>query len=429
MSDPPQNWRSAKLAETGTWLSGGTPFTDEPLYWNGDIPWISAASLKDFNISHADRAITPLGARAGTRLIPPGTVLFVVRGMSLKKELRVGITERQVAFGQDCKAIVPNPGIHGRFLAFAIKARSNDILCMVDEAGHGTGRLPTDLIAKLPVGIPEFAEQQRISEILDVVDERIHLSINSVSKLEKLRIAAIRESMLLGLECYRHVEASELHADSHRSIGSWRLVPLGSLLSRIDAGRSPDLEDTPAGSGQWGVLKVSAVGNGAFRPEENKVVHDHALYNPAICVRPGDFLMTRANTTQLVGLSCVVEHAPPHLMLCDKTLRLKFTHPYAVSRFVHVVLGINEIRRQIEIEATGTSGSMKNISQQAIRRLMIPLGSVDDIERVTRVDASFKAQLDSMRREVEQLQALKQGLMDDMLTGRVRVTGGAMGTG
>ena len=65
MSDLPKEWRSAKLAGVGTWLSGGTPFTDEPLYWDGDIPWISAASLKDFKISRSDRCVTLRGARAG----------------------------------------------------------------------------------------------------------------------------------------------------------------------------------------------------------------------------------------------------------------------------------------------------------------------------------------------------------------------------
>ena len=68
--------------------------------------------------------------------------------MSLKTEFRVGVTERQVAFGQDCKAIIPAPGIDGKFLALALKARSRQILAMVDEAGHGTGRLPTDLISR-----------------------------------------------------------------------------------------------------------------------------------------------------------------------------------------------------------------------------------------------------------------------------------------
>ena len=59
--------------------------------------------------------------------------------MSLKNEFRIGIARRQVAFGQDCKAIIPTSGIDGTFLALAMKARSREILGMVDESGHGTG--------------------------------------------------------------------------------------------------------------------------------------------------------------------------------------------------------------------------------------------------------------------------------------------------
>src|SRR5580698_654005 len=98
MGDVPAGWRSMRLKDTGTWLSGGTPSTDDPRYWDGDIPWISAASLKDFRISRSDRCVTRLGALSGTCLVPQGTVLFVVRGMSLKTEFRVGVTERQVTF-------------------------------------------------------------------------------------------------------------------------------------------------------------------------------------------------------------------------------------------------------------------------------------------------------------------------------------------
>ena len=426
MSKASEGWRSVRLIDAGTWLSGGTPFTEEPSYWDGDIPWISAGSLKGFQINNSDRRVTKLGVLAGTRLVPPGSVLFVVRGMSLKNEFRIGIVRRQVAFGQDCKAIIPTSGIDGTFLALAMKARSREILGMVDESGHGTGRLPIDLISQLRIGIPALAEQLRIGEILDSVDDQINILASLIAKLEELRIASIRESVRAGLDCFREVEASELHPGIRRSAGSWALVPLGSMLAGIDAGNSPDLEDTPAGPGQWGVLKVSAVGNGRFRPEENKVVCDSGLLNPAICVQPGDLLITRANTPQLVGRSCIVYDTPPGLMLCDKTLRLRIAERSVPVRYVHIVLGLAEIRRQIEIAATGTSGSMKNISQQAIRQIMIPLGRSEGIARVVEVDTRFGAQVAVLHAEVDKLRTLKQGLMDDLLTGRVRVTDGGL---
>lgn len=193
----PRGWKSMPLGATGTWLSGGTPATDNPRWWGGEIPWISASSLRDFWIRDSDRCVTDLGVLAGTRTVLPGAVLFVVRGMSLKNELRVGVAQRKVAFGQDCKAIVPAPGIDGAFLAMSIIAREPDVLRMVDEAGHGTGRLPTDLISQLEIEIPPLAEQQRTVEIMAAVETRMSEARRAVDKLRLLK-TGLMEDLLTG---------------------------------------------------------------------------------------------------------------------------------------------------------------------------------------------------------------------------------------
>ncbi len=148
-------WSEVTLTDTAKWLSGGTPKTSEPSYWGGDIPWISAASLKSPWIDDSDRKVTRLGAENGTRLIPKGSIVFVVRGMSLTSEFRIGLTQREVAFGQDCKALLPAPGIAPETLFLALKSMTPEILGLVDAAGHGTGRLATDRISKVRVRLPE----------------------------------------------------------------------------------------------------------------------------------------------------------------------------------------------------------------------------------------------------------------------------------
>jgi type I restriction enzyme S subunit len=112
------DWQERPLEELASWHSGGTPKTSIKEYWNGDIPWISAASLQNFFINSADRNVTQRGVQNGTRLVPKGTTIFVVRGMSLMKEFRIGIALREVAFGQDCKALIPAEGVDPYFLAY-----------------------------------------------------------------------------------------------------------------------------------------------------------------------------------------------------------------------------------------------------------------------------------------------------------------------
>jgi type I restriction enzyme S subunit len=147
--------RLVPLANCGQWMSGGTPNTSDDSYWGGAIPWISASSLKTPWVDDSERRVTVLGVQNGTRLVPSDTIIFVVRGMSLTTEFRIGLTQREVAFGQDCKALRPAAGIDPAVLFVAIKSRTPEILGLVDHAGHGTGRLATDLLSKVTLGLPE----------------------------------------------------------------------------------------------------------------------------------------------------------------------------------------------------------------------------------------------------------------------------------
>ncbi len=172
----PMVWDFVSLRECGKWLSGGTPSTNESKYWNGDIPWITASSLHEFQIKTSERKLTKAGLDNGSRLVPKGSILFVVRGMSLKTEFRVGIAQNPVAFGQDCKSIIPNNRLDSLFLAYAIRSKKEEILGLVDEAGHGTGRLQTDLLEKLVIPLPPLTEQRAIASVFGSLDDKIELN-------------------------------------------------------------------------------------------------------------------------------------------------------------------------------------------------------------------------------------------------------------
>ncbi len=179
------------LGDAGKWLSGGTPSTEEAAFWNGDFPWISAASLKSFHVAVSDRLLTSAGLQQATNVVPAGTVLLVVRGMSLKSELRMGVAQRPVAFGQDVKAIIPR-GVPSALLATALYSARSDILELVDEAGHGTGRLQWDLLSAFPIAIPDD-DDERLVPVLDVLLARAAAASAESRKLAELRDALLPE--------------------------------------------------------------------------------------------------------------------------------------------------------------------------------------------------------------------------------------------
>jgi type I restriction enzyme, S subunit len=158
------------LADCGLWLTGGTPSRSNSAYWNGTTPWISAKSLKSFRVSDSDERLTPLGVENGSRVVPEGALLFVVRGMSLANEFRVGVASRAVALNQDLRALIPASGIDSLYLAHFLRHSQRDILALVDRASHGTTRLATERLGSLPVPLPPIHQQRRIARILDKAD-------------------------------------------------------------------------------------------------------------------------------------------------------------------------------------------------------------------------------------------------------------------
>ncbi|WP_371644363.1 restriction endonuclease subunit S [Streptomyces sp. NBC_00597] len=276
-------------------------------------------------------------------------------------------------------------------------------------------------LAKIPVTLPSLPEQRRISEILDTVDDQLDAAGRFLNKLAVGRRAAVHDAMRNALDELDRVQVSQVDGLIGKREGAWEFCTLGVQLKGIQAGNSPNLEARPAKDGEWGVLKVSSVGRSGFHQDENKVVDDVSLIDPSLEVRVGDLLMTRANTPELVGMTCVVDRTRPGLMLCDKTLRLQLRPEAGSHRFVNELLSSTQVRRQIEVAATGTSGSMKNISQGAIRRLVIPWATGEVQENIVRLVEAHDLGMRSTAAEVMKLRWMKQALMDDLLTGCVRV--------
>lgn len=140
-------------------------------------------------------------------------------------------------------------------------------------------------------------------------------------------------------------------------------VKLGTLIKNISSGKSISAGATPASENEKGVLKVSAVSNGLFIPSENKVVDNKNIHLLKLNPRLGDILMSRANTADLVGDVCIVERDYYNLYLPDK-LWVVEAKSSELNLWVFHLLRYLKFRGVFSSLASGTSGSMKNISQK-----------------------------------------------------------------
>jgi type I restriction enzyme S subunit len=203
-----KGWRVATLGECTAWMSGGTPSKSEQSYWDGEIPWISAKSMKSFYLYDSDDHVTDLGALNGTRIVDPGTILLLVRGMTLHNDVPVGIAMRPMAFNQDVKAIRGVGDTETRFIAYWLLANKHRLLAAVDQASHGTGRLRTEVVQGMDLRLPAPSQQQRIVGVLTALDDKIDQNRRTNRLLERLA-RAIFQAWFVDFEPVRARAAGE----------------------------------------------------------------------------------------------------------------------------------------------------------------------------------------------------------------------------
>jgi len=291
-----------------------------------------------------------------------------------------------------------------RYLRYLLEHYANSGTLEALATGSTIQHLPQQRLRELPVPLPDFTLQSQIVQILED-----HLS----------RLDAAERLLANGqqrLESWKRVVLDGLVRET--ASGTTRL---GALVERVEAGRSLGGSAPPAGPDDWGIIKVSAMTWGEFRPHENKrIPADKA--DPRHEIRPGDVLVSRANTTEYVGAPVYVEDTPQRLLLSDKSLRLV---PKAGidSRWLASVLAARSTRAQVSGLATGTKDSMRNISQQSLLSVTVPEATPNQQTRVVQRAREVEDSARKLRNEIERAElrgrALHRALLGAAFSGRL----------
>jgi type I restriction enzyme S subunit len=188
----PKGWTRMPLSACAKFISGNTPSKEDPSLWGGNFPWVTAKDMKSLHVGKAGICLTEKGKGVAC-IAPENSILVLTRGMTLLKDLPICLASREVAFNQDVKALLPSKTINASFLAYQLITSKKEILDLVDTAGHGTGRLDTDLLKNYEVAIAPLAEQQRIASILDTSSMEIEAFERYLNILRTERSALMRQ--------------------------------------------------------------------------------------------------------------------------------------------------------------------------------------------------------------------------------------------
>ncbi len=199
----------------------------------------------------------------------------------------------------------------------------------------------------------------------------------------------------------------------------WQRDEVSTIIASFEAGVSVNADDRPKFDGEIGVLKVSAVTYGYFDPTAYKVVLPKEIDRLTVFPKRDSILVSRANTKELVGASAYIDRDYPDLFLPDKLWQIATIDGYS-TRWLAYVLASDGVRSDISNRATGTSGSMKNISQDAFLSVRILIPPPAEQRQIAAILSTWDEAITLTEQLIDALQRRKQALMQLLLTGAVR---------
>lgn len=396
------NWPSAPLAELARFKSGGTPSKANPAFWGGNIPWLSAKDLKSFWLDDSEDHISKQALEDGARIVSTGAVLILIRGMTLLKEVPVGVTRCPVTFNQDVKGlIVDKSRILPEFLAYFLLARNQTLLGLVTQAGHGTGRLSADALAEFEVSIPPLPVQHKIISALGAWERSLG-KVDALRTAKQTRLVALRAQLLSGKRRFPQFGRTK-----------WRQTQLSEVLKHIFRSVNWSPSDV------YRLISIRRRCGGLFRREDLR----GADYKTTDLheIRTGDFLVSKRQVVHgawgmvtqefsgchvskeysiLVNKAPNVLHMPFFDWLCheQRMWHLAFLASDGVHREKLIFDSKDFLRHYIELPPT-----------------------IEEQERIVQVLDACDREIRLLEAELEALKQQKRGLMQKLLTGEIRV--------
>ena len=287
----------------------------------------------------------------------------------------------------------------------------------------GQKRVPREFFNAFEVPSMPFAEQQKIARILDTLDTTIRQTEAIIAKLKQVKQGLLYDLLTRGIDAnseLRPPQSEAPHLYKASPLGwipsEWQLLPADQACEAVIDCKNRTPPETSLGHP---VIRTPNVRDGRFVPD-GLVYTDslsYAIWTQRGQPRKGDVLITREAP---VGEVCLLPEDMTNACLGQRLMMYRPDPTLLASDFMLIALLSTPVQKSLLDLAGGST--VGHVKVGDIRALQIPVPSLDEQGKIVQAYAATEARLMSEQALSAKLQKQKSGLMDDLLTGRVRVT-------
>lgn len=405
-----KSWKKTKLEDITISYAGGTPLrTNLEFYNNGTIPWIKSGEVNKKYIYSCEEKITEKAVKeSSAKFFPPDSILVAMYGATAGQTAisKIKATSNQAVLAVNSK----DKETLNEYIYYLLSFLTPTIL--LRSQGSGQPNLSKQIIDDQELDLPPLPEQKKIAEILTSVDRVIELTSMEIDKLKDLKKGMMQELLTKGIG---HTKFKD--SPVGKIPESWEVVELDQIASKITNGfvgtATPFYTDQ-----RVGIPYIRGLNVRPNRFDDRSLIYitrEFHLKQERSILKAGDLLTVQSGHN---GQTCVVpskyEGANAHAVIVT-SLDQKRCIPNFVAEYINSDIGIKAINYIL------TGSTIKHINVKEFKNFFIPLPSLKEqlliVEKLNGLDRFI--QLKSLL--LLNQNHLKKSLMNDLLTGKVRV--------
>lgn len=393
---------TVKLGSVARMTSGGTPPSGVSRYYGGDIPWVSIADMTSSGkyIAQTDKTLSEEGlAVSAAKLYEPDVVLYAMYASLGECSLARG----PVSSSQAILGINPGPRLDREYLYYYLQFVKPSVKLMGQQGTQSN--LNAGMVRDFEIPLPSVPEQKWIAGVLGSVDELISSIERAIAKKLGAKQGIMQELLTGG---------TRLPGFG----GAWATRPVAELLE-FKNGLNKSSEFFGRGTPIVNFMDVMRAPFIRSRQVEGLVTLSRDEIK-RFSARRGDLFFTRTSeTVEEVGTASVLMDDISDASFSGFVLRGRPKLDIVNSTFLAYQFQLDQVRKQVISTASYTTRALTN--GRALGRVEVSIPSPEEQEAIVGVIADVEAELGALDRRLKASRAIKQGMMQELLTGRTRL--------
>ena len=416
LGEVPSHWAIVRIKYMCSVSGGGTPTTTVKTFWNGGIPWFTPKDMKtDYLLKSEDTLSLEGVAASPAKIVQPGCVFMVVRSGILKHSLPVGINCIPATVNQDIRVLKFKMICSPYFFVWWVKGNEHSLLDVWRKQGTTVESIEQSYVSDTGIPLPPTSEQTAIAAYLDTrtaaIDQKISFLEKKAESYRQLKQSLINETVTRGLN--KNVKLKDSGMEWIGMVPEhWEVKPISSVTTPVSIKNNPN-EELLSVYRDYGVIVKSSRDD-----NNNKPGQDLTSYK---LVEEGYLVINKMKAWQgSLGISPTRGIVSPAYITCrtnKKIVRRRYLHNLLRCKtYIHEY---NRISYGVRID----QWDMRYDDFKYVPVLLPPVSEQEDIANyIDNSNEKIDAINISIGLQVEKLKELRKTLINDVVTGKVKVT-------